>query len=123
MRAHLAALKRKLTEASTPAHASYIEEDVQIPMRDKISITARIHRPKSAPAGGSPGLVFWHGGGFCLGNCDNEVALCRKWTELGGVAVNVDYRLAPENAFPKAVEDAFDSVVWVSFQLLLCFQV
>ncbi|KAG0649279.1 AB hydrolase superfamily [Hyphodiscus hymeniophilus] len=117
LRAHLAALKRKLTQSSTPAHASYTEEDVKISMRDKVEITARIHRPKSAPTGGSPGLVFWHGGGFCLGDCDNEVALCRKWTELGGVAVNVDYRLAPENPFPKAVEDAFDSLLWTSSHL------
>lgn len=83
-------------------------------MRDGVDITVRIHRPRAAPAaGGSPGLVLWHGGGFCLGNCDNEVALCRRWTALGGVAVNVDYRLAPENPFPKAVEDAYDSLLWV----------
>lgn len=88
-------------------------------MRDGIRITVRIHRPKTAAAAGSPGLVLWHGGGFCLGNCDNEVALCRKWTDLGGVAVNVDYRLAPENPFPKAVEDAYDSLVWVSVEVHL----
>ena len=61
-----------------------------------------------------PGMVLFHGGGFCLGDCDNELALCRRWTALGGVAVNVAYRLAPENPFPTAVEDAEDAVLWVS---------
>jgi len=59
--------------------------------------------------------VWWHTmeAGFVWGGLDNEVALCRKWTALGGVAVNVDYRLAPENAFPAAVYDAYDSLIWV----------
>ncbi len=65
--------------------------------------------------------MLWHGGGFCLGNCDNEVALCRKWTELGGVAIDVDYRLAPENPSPKAVEDVYDSLLWVSITLLYLY--
>jgi acetyl esterase/lipase len=88
----------------------------------------RIHRPSVPPPEGSPGLVLFHGGGFCLGDCDNEVALCRRWTALGGVAVNVAYRLAPEHPFPTAVEDAEDSLLWVRttlslvLPLLLAFQ-
>jgi acetyl esterase/lipase len=121
MREHLAALKRNLTLASTPINASYREEDRQIRMRDGVLITLRIHSPKATPKEGCPGLVIWHGGGFCLGNCDNEVALCRNWTELGGVVVNVDYRLAPENPFPKAVEDAYDSLLWASISITFTF--
>lgn len=56
-----------------------------------------------------------HGGGWALGGLDNEIALCRKWTGMGGIAVNVDYRLAPEHTFPVPVEDSFDALVWVSF--------
>jgi len=138
LREHLAALKLKLTAAntstSTSAPTPYVETDQEIPVRDKSTILVRIHRPTTGPAEGSPGLVVWHGGGFCLGGLDNEVALCRSWTALGGVAVNVSYRLAPEHPFPQAVEDAYDSLLWVGartrfnistllafcFQLLLC---
>jgi acetyl esterase/lipase len=68
------------------------------------SITIRIYTPKQRPAGGSPVLVMYHGGGYCLGGLDNEALLCRKWAaEFGGVGVNVEYRLAPENLFPVGV--------------------
>jgi acetyl esterase/lipase len=116
LRTHFASLKRNLTLSSSPSTTapSYTETDQQIPVRDNSTITIRIHRPTSPPPEGSPGLVLFHGGGFCLGDCDNEVALCRRWTELGGVAINVAYRLAPEWRFPTAVEDAEDSLLWVS---------
>jgi acetyl esterase/lipase len=62
-----------------------------------------------------PVLVMLHGGGWCLGGLDNEALLCQKWSEdFGGLAFNVDYRLAPEHVFPVAVHDAYDSVSWVS---------
>lgn len=55
-----------------------------------------------------------HGGGWCLGDLDNEALLCRKWCEeFGGVSFNVDYRLAPEHKFPTGVEDAYDALLWV----------
>lgn len=96
---------------------SFIEEDRQIPVRDGSTIAIRVHRPKNPPSGGSPVFVVYHGGGFCLGGLDNETVLCRQWTELGGVAVNVDYRLAPEYPFPTGVNDAYDALKWVCFLL------
>ena len=98
----------------------YVEEDRQIPVRDGSSITVRIHSPKSPPKDGSPVFVVYHGGGFVLGGLDNEALLCRKFTELGGVAVNVDYRLAPEYPFPTPVNDAYDALKWVRPQDKLC---
>lgn len=79
----------------------------------KYHIYTSTDSPKSPAEDGSPGLVLYHGGGFSLGGLDNETSLCRKWTELGGIAVNVDYRLAPEHKFPVAVEDAYDALAWV----------
>jgi acetyl esterase/lipase len=108
-------MKRNLTNANTAAEENTTaEEDLQIPTRDHSQITLRIYRPKSAQSGGAPILVMYHGGGFCLGGLDNETLNCRRWVErFGGVAVNVDYRLAPEHAFPTAVHDAYDALKWV----------
>lgn len=49
-----------------------------------------------------------------MGNLENETEFCRRWADLGGVAVNVDYRLAPEFSFPTPVYDAYDALKWVS---------
>lgn len=93
---------------------TYVEEDRQIPVRDGSTITIRIHKPKTLPGDGCPIFVVYHGGGFCLGGLDNESILCRNFTRLGGIAVNVDYRLAPEHPFPVGVNDAYDALKWVS---------
>lgn len=90
------------------------EEDLKISLRDGMKIAVRIHQPKMIPRDGCPALVMFHGGGFCLGNLDSETQFCRSWVRLGGVAVNVDYRLAPEAPFPIPVYDAFDALKWVS---------
>jgi acetyl esterase/lipase len=115
LRAHLLEMKRNLINANTAAEESTTtEEDLQIPTRDHSQITLRIYKSKSAQVGGAPILVMYHGGGFCLGSLDNETLNCRRWVErFGGVAVNVDYRLAPEHAFPTAVQDAYDALKWV----------
>jgi acetyl esterase/lipase len=116
LRAHLAAAKRVMMAANTTSDDSnpVVEEDRQIPMRDGDLITVRIYTPKQRPAHDSPVLVMYHGGGYCLGGLDNEALLCRKWAaELGGVSVNVEYRLAPEHPFPVGVHDAFDALKWV----------
>ena len=112
-------MKKQQLAANTAllGEVSFVEEDRQIPVRDGSSIGVRIHRPKVPPSGGSPVFVVYHGGGFCLGGLDNEAVLCRQWTELGGVAVNVDYRLAPEHPFPTGANDAYDALKWVSVRL------
>ncbi|CAD6444975.1 99bce965-631c-44f7-95f8-0eff69d9f1d0 [Sclerotinia trifoliorum] len=119
LRNRLKAAKKDQVAATTALlkEISFIEEDRQIPVRDGSSIDIRIHRPKTPPSGGSPVFVIYHGGGFCLGGLDNESLLCRQWTDLGGVAVNVDYRLAPEHPFPTGVNDAFDALKWTASNL------
>lgn len=119
LRETLAAAKRSLTKAnSTQGDVPYVEEDRSIPVRDGSSIKVRIHSPKNPLKDGSPIFVVYHGGGFCLGGLDNEAVLCRKWcTEFGGVAVNVDYRLAPEHPFPTPIYDAYDALKWTAANL------
>ncbi|MTV48971.1 alpha/beta hydrolase fold domain-containing protein [Heliobacillus mobilis] len=79
---------------------------------DGREIPMRIYTPKgSAP---HPVLVFFHGGGFVVGNLDSHDAFCREMAQITPCAVvSVDYRLAPEHKFPAALEDAYDAVTWV----------
>lgn len=80
-------------------------------------IPARIFRsvPLHAQESAAPALVFFHGGGWMIGDLDTHDQLCRRLAnETGGTVVSVDYRLAPEHKFPAAVEDALHAVEWTS---------
>lgn len=91
------------------------ERDEQVSVRDGSKITCRVYHPEQPPSGGSPLVVLYHGGGWCIGGLENEELLCRLLvSKLGFVAVNVDYRLAPEHKFPAAITDSFDATKWVS---------
>ncbi|MDR3507423.1 MAG: alpha/beta hydrolase [Caulobacteraceae bacterium] len=75
-------------------------------------IGARLYTPKDAPASG-PGLIFYHGGGFVIGDLESHDGLCRQLAEASGVRVlAVDYRLAPEAKFPAGHEDAVSAANW-----------
>ncbi len=77
-------------------------------------MTARsYHPPVAAPT--SPGVVYLHGGAFVRGSLDTHDRLCRKLCARGElIVVSVAYRLAPENRFPSAHDDAADATAWVS---------
>ncbi len=79
-------------------------------------IPLRLYRPKSAAPGEKlPALVFYHGGGWVLGDLDTHDTLCRELSAKAGCAViAVDYRLAPEHRFPAAVNDAFAATAWIA---------
>jgi acetyl esterase len=69
-------------------------------------LPARLYVPEDLPTG-SPLLVFLHGGSWVTGSLNTHEALCRYLALRAGVRVlSIDYRLAPENPFPAAVEDA-----------------
>src|SRR3989441_8559427 len=62
-----------------------------------------------------PALVFFHGGGWVIGDIEPHAVLCRQLTAGAGISVvNVDYRLAPEHKFPAAVDDAWAATRWVA---------
>jgi acetyl esterase len=81
------------------------------------AIPARIYTPKTLRRanGLSPCLVFFHGGGWVIGNLETHDVVCRKLAHEGElVVISVDYRLAPEHKFPTAVEDAIAATKWVA---------
>jgi acetyl esterase len=62
-----------------------------------------------------PVLVYYHGGGWVIGNLDSHDALCRALAARSGCLVAaVDYRLAPEHRFPAAVDDAYAALTWAA---------
>jgi acetyl esterase len=76
-------------------------------------IPARFYVPAGLPAGPPPLLVFFHAGGWVIGDLDTHDGVCRFLAAAAGTAVlSVDYRLAPEHPFPAAVEDAWAGFVW-----------
>lgn len=87
-------------------------EDMSIPGPGG-EIALRIYTPVAA-GGGSPALVFFHGGGWVIGDLDTHDALCRTLAnESGARVIAVHYRLAPEHPYPAALEDCYAAVKWV----------
>nr|CAN75310.1 hypothetical protein VITISV_033324 [Vitis vinifera] len=84
------------------------------------NLWARFYVP-SCPAGKLPLLVYFHGGGFCVGsaawNCYHGF-LADLASKAGCLIMSVNYRLAPENRLPAAYEDGFNAVMWVKNQAL-----
>ncbi|OBG67809.1 FAD-dependent oxidoreductase [Mycobacterium sp. E3339] len=73
----------------------------------------RLYRP--ATAGPHPVVVYFHGGGYVLGDAASDDPLCRDLcARSGAMVVSVDYRHAPEHRFPAAVDDAMAAVRWVA---------
>jgi acetyl esterase len=74
-------------------------------------ITARHYRPRGDEA--APLLVFYHGGGWVIGDLDTADALCRLTCRDAGIHVlSIDYRLAPEHPAPAAFDDAYAAFKW-----------
>ncbi len=74
---------------------------------DAGGVPARLYRPLGAASVPLPVLVYFHGGGWVIGDLDTHDTLCRQLANHAGCAVvSVDYRLAPEHPFPAAVDDA-----------------
>jgi len=87
-------------------------EDVRVPI-DSGSILARFYRP-AAIASPAPALLYFHGGGFSIGDVPSYDHLCRFFARVGNlVVVSIDYRLGPEFRFPHAHEDAFAALGWL----------
>ncbi|WP_209123313.1 alpha/beta hydrolase [Alkalihalobacillus sp. BA299] len=87
-------------------------ENINIPV-EGAEIGLRIYTPKGD--GPFPVFVYYHGGGWVLGDLEVVDPLLRSLTNSTEcLVVSVDYRLAPENKFPVPVEDCYAATKWVS---------
>jgi acetyl esterase len=80
------------------------------------AIALRIYTPrKLKPAEKLPVLVWFHGGGYVIGDLDTHDSACRVLAnDADCIVVAVDYRLAPEHKFPAAVDDCEAALKWVA---------
>ncbi|WP_164661169.1 SDR family NAD(P)-dependent oxidoreductase [Tropicibacter sp. Alg240-R139] len=80
---------------------------------DGRTLNYRVYRPDKAGSE-EAGMVYFHGGGWVIGDLDTHDNACRALAAGSGVTlVSVDYRRAPEFQFPAPVEDAQDAYLWV----------
>jgi acetyl esterase/lipase len=81
------------------------------------SIAARVYTPVKLRKANefAPSLVFFHGGGWVIGNLDSHDVACRKLADEGQlIVISIDYRLAPEHKFPAAVNDVVAATTWIA---------
>ena len=103
--------RRAFTQPDAPVLASVDSLSVPGPAGE---LPLRLYRPLP---GVLPVLVYFHGGGWTIGDLDTHDVLCRQLALAGACAVvSVDYRLAPEQRFPAAVEDCLAATRWVHSQ-------
>jgi acetyl esterase len=81
-----------------------------------IEVPVRIYTPAGVSRSGPlPVTVFFHGGGWVLGDLDSQDHMARIMANRSGtIVVSVDYRLAPEHRFPAASDDAYAALAWVA---------
>lgn len=106
--------RRTYTQPDAPAMA--LVQDLMAPGLDG-EIPMRLYKPLdvASPAKGLPVMVYFHGGGWVIGDLDTHDVLCRQLSHASGCAVvAVDYRLGPEGPFPGAPDDCFAATRWVS---------
>ncbi len=80
-------------------------------------VPLRLYRGIGSPAEKSPALVFFHGGGWVIGDLESHDQACRRLAnEARACVIAVDYRLAPEHRFPAAISDSAAATRWIAAQ-------
>jgi acetyl esterase len=81
---------------------------------DLTDIPVRIYWPPIAAHDNLPVVVFYHGGGWCLGDLETHDPVARAHCVAAeAIVVSVDYRLAPEHPFPAGIDDSWAALRWV----------
>ena len=100
--------------ADPPVGELAVIRDLSIPGPDGVTIPARLFDARETRAPG-PVVVFYHGGGFVIGDIDTHASFTAEMArQLDLPVVSVDYRLAPEAAWPAAPDDCEAAARWVA---------
>lgn len=118
---HRARARRRPTHALASRITGPVDPRVGItygtaPARDDHEIPLRIYRPRALRDARTdvPVVMWFHGGGWVVGNVVDYDPICTFLAaEVGAVVVSVDYRLAPEHRAPVAAHDCVDATTWV----------
>jgi acetyl esterase len=93
--------------AGTPGEVHAVEE------LDLGGVPARLYRPSNASA--LPVVVYFHGGGWTIGNVEQFDPILRQLANASGaLVVSVEYRLAPEHPFPAPLDDCWNALQWIA---------
>lgn len=104
--------KKSITIFDLPKEDLFQVENFTIPVKNG-RIGIRLYRPIQTLSV-SPSLVYFHGGGFVIGDLDTHDSPLRYLAKkTNTIILSVDYRLAPEFRFPTAVEDSFTAYRWI----------
>jgi acetyl esterase/lipase len=110
VRAFMLANRRELPE---PDAVARVEHHVA-PGADGAGVVVRVYWPSDDETL-RPGIVFFHGGGWVIGDLESHDGACRRLaTALDAVVVATDYRRAPEHKFPAAVDDCYGALRWAA---------
>lgn len=91
------------------------QTDLEYSTSDGTKVRAKLYQPEPAPKEGSPLIVMYHGGGFCIGTPEGEEQSCRNFVQaFGATCISATYRLAPEFPFPAAITDSWDALKWAA---------
>ena len=108
-------LYREILAAADRPPADVAVDNRRIPIADGATIGLRIYTPRGAAAAPRAVVVYYHGGGYVLGDLDGYDNVARQLCQdSDAVIVSVDYRLAPEHPYPAAVDDAWVALQWVA---------
>jgi acetyl esterase len=103
---------RQRTPALGPVQEVKAVEEHHVPVADG-TIGMRVYRPSDTRP--LPALVFYHGGGWVIGDLYTHDGICRAIANAAGcVVASVDYRLAPERKYPVAFEDSYAALTWLA---------
>lgn len=113
-----------IVRTANPAFNTPVQDDGTVLWKDVVFDSAhdlqlRLYKPANSTVTKLPIFYYIHGGGFCIGsrtwpNCQNYCF--QLSSQLGVVVVAPDYRLAPENRLPSAIDDGFKAVKWLQEQ-------
>ncbi|MDE0841512.1 MAG: alpha/beta hydrolase fold domain-containing protein [Porticoccaceae bacterium] len=90
-----------------------VSEDHQVQVSPQQQLLVRLYRPAETSRR-LPAMLWFHGGGYCVGSLQQDDYHVRQLVaDVGCAVLSVDYRLAPEQPFPAALDDAYAALLWL----------